>query len=75
MVFFSNIGENIGVCIVKADDKDSAYEKIDNLGLLPKYDDIFCQELNDLDDDPLLDFNIFYSTDEMLEKGYQTKII
>lgn len=67
---FSYQGKNNGICVVKADTEDDAYEKIENLGLLPDNDDILCQECVDLDDDPEIDFNILYSPEEMIAKGY-----
>lgn len=72
---FSDCMENKGVCIVKADTAEEARDKIENLGLMPEHDDIFCAELNDLDYDPGMEFNVLYSSEEMIKKGYNVQNI
>lgn len=67
---FSYKGKNNGVCIVQADTRGSAEDKLENLKLIPDYDDVACYEIDDISDEDGLDFNILYSTEEMIAKGY-----
>lgn len=67
---FSYKGKNNGVCVVKADTEEDGFEKIENLQLLPDYDDVHCTECENIDNDPGIEFNVLYSPEEMVQKGY-----
>lgn len=66
---FSYDGANNGVCVVQAEDAESAQDKIINLGLMPKYDDIYCCIIGDMANEKI-GYNRLYSSEEMTALGY-----
>lgn len=63
---FSLGGKNQGCCNVKASSKESALDKVIELGLLPKIDDFIAFVL----DKKELPENKLISRPEMLKRGY-----
>lgn len=72
-ISFSYKGKNNGVCLVMADDENSALDKADNLGIKPDNDDIMVIALSELgEEDSKLEFNRLYSREEMIEFKYKS---
>lgn len=69
---FSFKGINNGVCVVQAEDYNSALEKTISLFIHPEHDDIACYVLEDSDLDPKISFNRLYFKHEMAELGYNS---
>ena len=66
-VSFSLDGTNVGVCNIQAISDAQARIKINDLGIMPKFDHASVYEHHDKEMEP----NRLYSRDEMIEMGYE----
>ena len=65
---FSLKGENQGVCNVMASSEAFAYERIENLGLMPSYDHVALY----VGDKPELELDRFYTSKELKKLNYKS---
>jgi len=68
---FSYQGKNQGVCVVEASNSEEATAKILELKLVPKFDDIRAYEIDDFSEDPKIELDRFYKSEELVALGYK----